>query len=164
MTPCFFVFDDSPPFAGFAYGSRWNGFDNVAVTPAVLRDIVAWFEAGYPDDGNDDLLAIEPDEAGLISLAFGYATQIVEAPACELCDGAIIGYGHNAYPIARGRCCDACNPQVVARRIELCREAPETFEADGERDAAKGFDACERHEFSSEENFAAYMRGYGAKP
>jgi hypothetical protein len=83
MTPCKFVFIDSPPFDGFAQGTTWNGFDNVAVTPEVLREIVAWFREGSADDpdmeeANQEMLDIEPMANGLISLAYGYATVIVE--------------------------------------------------------------------------------------
>ncbi len=84
MTPCRFTFDDSPVFDGYAHGSTWNGFDNVAVTPAVLAEIVAYFRKAYPDDpdteqGNLDLLLLAefPMENGLISLGWGYVTQIV---------------------------------------------------------------------------------------
>lgn len=77
LTPCRFVFLDSPIFAGYAYGSTWNGFDNVAVTPAVRDQIVAYFSATQPQEDLDSF-DIEPDEDGLISLRDGYATEIVE--------------------------------------------------------------------------------------
>jgi hypothetical protein len=82
MQPCKFTFDDSPEFDGFAHGSTWNGFDNVAVTPAELRRIVQWFAETCPDDteiaaSNRDMLAIAPMENGLVSLGWGYATIIV---------------------------------------------------------------------------------------
>jgi hypothetical protein len=47
MKPCKFTFDDTPAFDGFAYGSTWNGFDNVAVTPEVRDQIVAYFKKEY---------------------------------------------------------------------------------------------------------------------
>lgn len=39
---------------------------------------------------------------------------------CCLCKGEIEGkYGHNAQPLADGRCCDTCNyTKVVPKRIE----------------------------------------------
>ncbi len=82
MRPCRFTFDDSPVFEGYAHGSTWNGFDNVAVTPAVRQEIVAYFSRNFPvdpdiEEGNRDMLAIEPMANGLISLGWGYATQIV---------------------------------------------------------------------------------------
>ncbi len=81
MKPCRFTFDDSREFEGFAHGSTWNGFDNVAVTPETRDKIVAWFAQAYPgeetDELNRDMLAISPMENGLISLGWGYATQIV---------------------------------------------------------------------------------------
>ena len=83
LKPCRFTFDDSPEFEGFAHGSTWNGFDNVAVTREVLEQIVAWFRANYPNDedaeeGHRDMLAIDADgERADISLSWGYCTQIV---------------------------------------------------------------------------------------
>lgn len=35
---------------------------------------------------------------------------------CCLCEGELDEYGHNAEPIADGRCCDLCNEQVIAFR------------------------------------------------
>lgn len=77
LSPCRFTFDGQRTFDGFAYGTTWNGFDNVAVTPAVLGEIVGYFAAPDNAEGNADLLAILPDENGLIDLSNGYATQIV---------------------------------------------------------------------------------------
>lgn len=79
MKPCKFTFDDERTFDGFALGSTWNGFDNVAVTEAVLQQVRDWMEEGGCDaDDVDALLSIHADENGLFSLANGYATQIVE--------------------------------------------------------------------------------------
>ena len=82
MKPCKFTFDDSPVFDGFAHGSTWNGFDNVAVTASERDRIVQWMrETAMSDDdsdnGIDDFLSIAPMENGLFSLGWGYATQIV---------------------------------------------------------------------------------------
>ena len=39
---------------------------------------------------------------------------------CVLCSIAILGYGHNALPLAPGRCCDNCNyRRVIPYRLEL---------------------------------------------
>jgi hypothetical protein len=76
MKPCKFTFDDTPAFAGFSHGSKWNGFDNVAVTPEVLRDIADYFEHEGDPDTARDLLAIAPMEDGRISLGWGYTTTI----------------------------------------------------------------------------------------
>ena len=38
-------------------------------------------------------------------------------PPCALCGAAIVGYGHNAAPMAQGKCCDTCNLRVMAARI-----------------------------------------------
>jgi hypothetical protein len=32
---------------------------------------------------------------------------------CSICGSEIQGYGHNAEPANRNRCCDACNDTVV---------------------------------------------------
>ena len=38
--------------------------------------------------------------------------------SCCICGQPDIGYGHNAQPVADGRCCDACNSEwVVTARI-----------------------------------------------
>ena len=77
MTPCKFTFDDTPAFDGFSHGSKWNGFDNVAVTRAQLESVMRYFT----DDGDLDtvaeLMAITPMENGLFSLGWGYTTRIV---------------------------------------------------------------------------------------
>ena len=37
---------------------------------------------------------------------------------CVICKNVINGHGHNPYPIENsGRCCDACNPAVIAARV-----------------------------------------------
>lgn len=77
MRSCKFVFDDGPAFDGFAYGSTWNGFDNVAVTPAVLDQIKQHF-ADSPES-TEAFAGLEVDADGLVSLGWGFSTQIVEA-------------------------------------------------------------------------------------
>jgi hypothetical protein len=55
---------------------------------------------------------------------------------CSLCEGEIDNhtdadgrvywsYGHNAYPLSDGRCCDACNNYVIGARISLMQQPPE---------------------------------------
>ena len=51
---------------------------------------------------------------------------------CCLCDAEISveplsGWdkGHNAEPLAKGRCCSSCNDYVVAKRIRLLYQAKE---------------------------------------
>jgi hypothetical protein len=78
MKPCKFTFDDEKIFDGFAHGSTWNGFDNVAVTKETLEEIIKWAEShGSTAEEIEDYRGIEPMENGLISLGWGYATQIV---------------------------------------------------------------------------------------
>jgi hypothetical protein len=88
MEKCKFTFDESPVFDGFAHGSHWNGFDNVAVTGAERARIAAWMESASHDpvaarEEVADLLAIDPIDplSGLYSLGWGYATSIVREPA-----------------------------------------------------------------------------------
>jgi hypothetical protein len=80
MRPCVFAFDDEQEFPGFAHGTTWNGFDNVSVEPQVRDAIVAHFRESdcHPDTeaANLDILAL-PTVDGLVSLANGYATQII---------------------------------------------------------------------------------------
>lgn len=83
MQPCKFVFDDSPVFDGFAHGSRWNGWDNVAVTPAVHEQIIAWFKKEYGDEYDEETFNdLMPMDDGLISYGWGYTTKIVSLD-CE---------------------------------------------------------------------------------
>jgi len=37
---------------------------------------------------------------------------------CVLCGKVIIGYGHNASPLADGQCCEECNTLVIKARLE----------------------------------------------
>jgi hypothetical protein len=82
MKPCKFTFEGTPAFDGFADGSTWNSFDNVAVTPAVRDQIVAYFKKEYGERYQevfgDDLEQCEIGADGLVSLGGGFATQIVE--------------------------------------------------------------------------------------
>ncbi len=79
---CKFTFDDTPAFDGFAYGSTWNGFDNVAVTPETREQIVAYFKEQYGSRYEEVfgryLEECEADESGLISLGWGFCTTIVD--------------------------------------------------------------------------------------
>jgi hypothetical protein len=84
MEPCRFTFDDETAFDGFAYGSTWNGFDNVAVTAETFAEICEHFrrqcggdERAYRNAMGEDWFALAPGDDGLISLGWGYATTIV---------------------------------------------------------------------------------------
>jgi hypothetical protein len=79
---CRFRFDwPEKTYPGFAHGSTWNGFDNVAVTRGTLDEIVADLAA---DGANDETLdqfrerGLAPLPSGLYSLGWGFATLIVE--------------------------------------------------------------------------------------
>ena len=41
---------------------------------------------------------------------------------CVICHDPIIGWGHNARPLADGRCCDDCNVDVITSRINVLKE------------------------------------------
>jgi len=40
------------------------------------------------------------------------------AEKCVICGSEIHGYGHNASPVADGKCCDGCNTDVIVQRIK----------------------------------------------
>jgi hypothetical protein len=75
MKPCKFRFDDEKVWDGFAHGSTWNGFDNVAVNANTLQELI---EAAPTQEDADMFREIEPMENGLYSLGWGFATCIVE--------------------------------------------------------------------------------------
>lgn len=70
LEPCRFTFDDDTVFEGFAHGSTWNGFGNVAVTAAVRDEIIAHF-AKLGDDVSD-MKEITPMANGLFSLGVDF--------------------------------------------------------------------------------------------
>lgn len=41
---------------------------------------------------------------------------------CAICGGPIEGYGNNADPLAKGKCCDRCNAKVISARIDRMME------------------------------------------
>lgn len=41
-----------------------------------------------------------------------------ETNVCCICGKTYEGYGNNADPLAKGRCCDECNADVIKRRVE----------------------------------------------
>ena len=68
MPTCKFTFDDGIVYEGFAHGSTWNGFDNVAVTRETLDKIIA---ACRDDESREQFRDIEPMlENGLYSLGY----------------------------------------------------------------------------------------------
>jgi hypothetical protein len=77
MRPCRFTFDDGRAYDGFAHGSTWNGYDNVAVKREVLDRIIA--DCEYEED-REAFRELEPIEASgdVYSLGWGFATKIVE--------------------------------------------------------------------------------------
>jgi hypothetical protein len=47
---------------------------------------------------------------------------------CVICGKEIIGYGNNAEPVAKGRCCDVCNITVVIpERLRLIKQRVEKY-------------------------------------
>lgn len=80
LTPCKFTFDgEGPEWDGFAHGSRWNGFDNVAVTKETLDEIKMHFR----EEGTEDFDEIEPLDNGLYSLGWGFTTVISETEMAQ---------------------------------------------------------------------------------
>ena len=45
---------------------------------------------------------------------------------CKICDDTFSGHGHNAEPIANGRCCDVCQDTKVlpARLDQMLDQSP----------------------------------------
>jgi hypothetical protein len=41
---------------------------------------------------------------------------------CVLCGGCSKGYGNNAEPLAKGKCCDDCNQYVIEERLKEMRD------------------------------------------
>lgn len=41
---------------------------------------------------------------------------------CILCGVPFQGWGHNARPLRKGRCCDDCNHDVITARLEVLKE------------------------------------------
>jgi hypothetical protein len=86
LTPVKFFFGDDPTYDGFTDGTTWNGFENIWVTKEVHEEIVTRFTEDYKVSGYEgDELAeamesfnIEPDDDGLYSYAYGFATSIDE--------------------------------------------------------------------------------------
>jgi hypothetical protein len=80
LKPCKFTFDDEKVYDGFDHGSTWNGFDNVAVTKEVLEQIIYDSECcgTTKEEIDENFRSIEPMENGLLSLGWGFSTQIVE--------------------------------------------------------------------------------------
>jgi ribosome modulation factor len=75
---------------------RETAFDGLALDanpyPAGSKESERWLE-GWQDGMS---------ELGLDS-----------GPMCCICARPITGLGHNADPVAEGRCCDGCNARVV---------------------------------------------------
>lgn len=79
LRACRFYFVEGPNYDGFTDGTTWNGFANVWVKPEVRDQIVTDIRANDPDDEHAAQLASEqPDEAGLVSLAKGWAAELTE--------------------------------------------------------------------------------------
>jgi hypothetical protein len=44
-----------------------------------------------------------------------------EIHVCSICGDEYQGFGHNAWPVNDGRCCNDCNNLIIARRISDMR-------------------------------------------
>ena len=48
---------------------------------------------------------------------------------CKICDDTFLGHGHNAEPIANGRCCDVCqDTKVLPARLDQMLEQSPAFQ------------------------------------
>jgi len=41
---------------------------------------------------------------------------------CCVCGKKYEGYGNNAEPLKKGRCCDKCNIKVINKRLKIVRK------------------------------------------
>ena len=48
--------------------------------------------------------------------------NLKNSKVCVICKNVYEGYGSNAEPIVKGRCCDTCNNIVIDKRIEMLRQ------------------------------------------
>lgn len=49
---------------------------------------------------------------------------------CSICNEKYEGFGNNAQPINDGRCCDACNQEVIYQRFQMIVEGVDFDEVD----------------------------------
>ena len=48
---------------------------------------------------------------------------------CKICNDTFFGHGHNAQPVANGRCCDVCNDtEVVPSRLNRMLEQSPAYQ------------------------------------
>ena len=48
---------------------------------------------------------------------------------CKICNETILGHGHNAQPVANGRCCDVCqDTKVLPLRLDLMLNESPAFQ------------------------------------
>ena len=48
---------------------------------------------------------------------------------CKICNETIFGHGHNAQPVANGRCCDVCqDTKVLPLRLDLMLNESPAFQ------------------------------------
>lgn len=50
------------------------------------------------------------------------ASKVTKKGICCLCKKKYNNYGHNAEPLASGRCCSDCNIDVIAERLRIFKE------------------------------------------
>lgn len=73
LKPCLFHFGDLGPYEGFADGTKWGGWDNVAVSLAVLHLI----NADLSRVGREGIVG-RPEAGGLVDLSECIPSRVIE--------------------------------------------------------------------------------------
>lgn len=51
-------------------------------------------------------------------MGLGFDNKFTEFKLCVICEYPYFGYGHNALPVAEGRCCDTCySTKVIPAKL-----------------------------------------------
>lgn len=58
------------------------------------------------------------DDGVYVTVDYDKMFNKVETNVCCICGKTYEGYGYNADPLAKGRCCNECNADVIKRRVE----------------------------------------------
>jgi len=117
--------DPIPVLAGWESMTGWYWFATELLEDGMAFGYVQglYDEAGYFDttelDSISNVWRINEDDLAIS----GRRRATEDEQICSLCGRGYHGYGHNAQPLSNGRCCDPCNVDVVASRLEAFRNA-----------------------------------------